>query len=211
MFWDYVFRFVQGIGVTLELSFCSVILAFVVGVLLAIMRICPSPPLRCFAWCYVEAMRATPILALLVMIVWGLPKLGFMYSEFSSSVLALGLYTAAWISEAIRAGVGSIATGQIEAARSVGMSFAQILHFIVIPQAVRSVIPSLSGIIIVHIKTTSIAAVAGVLEITATSQIINVETAQWLWFLGAAASYLVLTVPTGWIFKAIEQRAAFVR
>lgn len=211
MFWDYVFRFIQGIGVTLELSFCSIMIAFVVGIMLAIMRICPSPPLNYFAWCYVEAMRATPILALLVLIVWGLPKLGFMYSEFASAVLALGLYTAAWIAEAIRAGVGSVGTGQVEAARSLGMSFAQILRTIVIPQAVRSVIPSLSGIIIVHIKTTSVAAVAGVLEITATSQIINVETAQWLWFLGAAASYLVLTIPTGWIFKVIEQRVVFTQ
>lgn len=211
MFWDYIFRFVQGIDVTLELSFCSIVIAFVIGIILAIMRICPSPPLNFFAWCYVEAMRATPILALVVMIVWGLPKLGFMYSEFSSAVFALGLYTAAWIAEAIRAGVGSVAVGQVEAARGLGMSFAQILHTIVVPQAIRSVIPSLSGIVIVHIKTTSVAAVAGVLEITATSQIINVETAQWLWFLGAAASYLVLTVPTGWIFKAIEQRVAFVQ
>ena len=80
-----------------------------------------------------------------------------------------------------------------------------------IPQAIRTVIPSLSGIVIVHIKTTSVAAVAGVLEITATSQIINVESAQWLWFLGAAASYLILTVPTGWLFKAIEQKVVFVR
>jgi His/Glu/Gln/Arg/opine family amino acid ABC transporter permease subunit len=211
MFWDYVFRFLQGMGVTLELSFCSILLALLAGILLAVMRICPSSPLRFFSWSYVEAMRATPVLALLIMVVWGLPKLGFMYSEFSSSVLALGLYTAAWVSEAIRAGVASVPVGQVEAARSIGMSFGRILHSIVIPQAIRTVIPSLSGIVIVHIKTTSVAAVAGVLEITATSQIINVESAQWLWFLGAAASYLILTVPTGWLFKAIEQKVVFVR
>lgn len=211
LFWDYVWRFVQGMWVTVELALLSLTLAFVVGLLLAVMRISPSSPLRGFSACYVELMRMTPILALLIMTVWGLPKLGWMYSEFTSSVLVLGFYTAAWVAEAIRSGIASVSIGQVEAARSIGMTFSQILHHIIVPQAVRSVIPSLSGLVIVHIKTTSIAAVAGVLEITETSQMINVESAQWLWFIGAVVAYMFLTVPTGWMFSLLERRMAILR
>jgi glutamate transport system permease protein len=210
-FWDYVWRFAQGMWVTIELAALSIALAFVVGLILAVMRISPSPPLRMFSACYVELMRMTPILALLIMAIWGLPKLGWMYSEFTSSVFVLGIYTAAWVAEAIRSGIAAVSLGEVEAARSLGMTFGQILRYTIVPQAVRTVIPSLGGLVIVHIKSTAIAAVAGVLEITETAQMINVESAQWLWFLGAIVAYMLLTIPTSWLFRLLEQRMAILR
>ncbi|MQR00207.1 amino acid ABC transporter permease [Glaciimonas soli] len=211
LFWEYVSRLLHSMWTTIELAFLSLMLAFLVGLILAIMRVGPSAPLRTFAACYVELMRMTPILAFLIMVVWGLPKLGWMFSEFTSSLLVLGFYTAAWISEAFRSGIDAIPQGQIEAARSIGMTFWQILRHLVIPQAARTVIPSLSGLVIVHIKSTSVAAVVGVLEITETAQLINVESAQWLWFIGAIFAYMSLTIPTGLIFRVLERKMAIRR
>jgi His/Glu/Gln/Arg/opine family amino acid ABC transporter permease subunit len=211
LFREYLWRLLQGMWTTAELSLLSLALALVVGLVLAVMRVGPSAPLRTFAACYVEMMRMTPILAFLIMMVWGLPKLGWMFSEFTSAVLVLGFYTAAWVCEAIRSGIASVSIGQVEAARSIGMPFWQVLRHIIVPQAVRTVIPSLSGLVIVHIKTTSVAAVVGVLDITETAQLINVESGQWLWFLGAIVAYMLLTVPTGWAFRAIERKMAILR
>jgi glutamate transport system permease protein len=211
LFQEYLLRLLQGMWTTAELALLSIVLALVVGLILAVMRIGPSAPLRTFAACYVELMRMTPILAFLIMMVWGLPKLGWMFSEFTSSVLVLGFYTAAWVCEAIRSGIASVPAGQVEAARSIGMTFWQVLRHVVVPQAIRSVIPSLSGLVIVHIKTTSVAAVVGVLDITETAQLINVESGQWLWFLGAIVAYMLLTLPTGWAFRMVEQKLAILR
>src|ERR1700761_8575777 len=128
----FAWRFIEGMGVTLELTALSFAMAFVLGTALTVMAVGPLAPLRWFAAVYVEIMRMTPLLALLLLFVFGLPKLGFMYSLVTSSVLVLGFYTAAWIAEVLRAGVNAVPAGQVEAARSIGMRFDQVLSNVVI-------------------------------------------------------------------------------
>lgn len=209
---SFAWRFIQGMGVTIELSLLSFAMAFVLGVVLTVMAVGPLAPLRWFAATYVEIMRMTPLLALLLLFVFGLPKLGFMYSLVTSSVLVLGFYTAAWIAEVLRAGVNAVPSGQIEAARSIGMTFTQVLANIVIPQAVRTVIPPLGNLFVNQIKASAIAAAIGVFDITYTAQRINFETAQAVpTFASAMFAYMVLTVPLGLLMRRLEHKMAVTR
>lgn len=209
---SFAWRFIQGMGVTIELSLLSFAMAFVLGVALTVMAVGPLAPLRWFAATYVEIMRMTPLLALLLLFVFGLPKLGFMYSLVTSAVLVLGFYTAAWIAEVLRAGVNAVPPGQIEAARSIGMTFTQVLANIVIPQALRTVIPPLGNLFVNQIKASSIAAAIGVFDITYTAQRINFETAQAVpTFASAMFAYMVLTVPLGLLMRRLEQKMAVTR
>jgi His/Glu/Gln/Arg/opine family amino acid ABC transporter permease subunit len=187
-------------------------MAFVLGTALTVMAVGPLAPLRWFASIYVEIMRMTPLLALLLLFVFGLPKLGFMYSLVTSSVLVLGFYTAAWIAEVLRAGVNAVPAGQVEAARSIGMTFSQVLSNVVIPQAMRTVIPPLGNLFVNQLKASSIAAAIGVFDITYTAQRINFETAQAVpTFASAMFAYMVLTIPLGLAMRRLEQKMAVTR
>jgi glutamate transport system permease protein len=208
----FVWRFIEGMGVTIQLTALSFAMAFVLGVALTVMAVSPLAPLRWFSATYVEVMRMTPLLALLLLFVFGLPKLGFMYSLVISSVLVLGFYTAAWIAEVLRAGVNAVPAGQVEAARSMGMTFPQVLSNVVIPQAMRTVIPPLGNLLVNQIKASSIAAAIGVFDITYTAQRINFETAQAMpTFAAAMVAYMVLTIPMGLAVRRLEQKMAVTR
>ena len=208
----FAWRFIEGMGVTIELTALSFAMAVVLGIALAVMAVGPLAPLRWFAAVYVEIMRMTPLLALLLLFVFGLPKLGFMYSLVTSSVLVLGFYTAAWIAEVLRAGVNAVPAGQVEAARSMGMRFTQVLSNVVIPQALRTVIPPLGNLFVNQIKASSIAAAIGVFDITYTAQRINFETAQAVpTFASAMFAYMVLTIPLGLLMRRLEQKMAVAR
>lgn len=209
---SYIERFLGGIAVSIELTLLSFSIAIVLGLLLAIMRVSPWPPLRWFAAGYVELMRMMPLLALLLLFTFGLTKVGILYSLFTSTVVVLGIYSAAWICEVVRAGINTVAIGQIEAARSIGMRFDQILGEVVLPQAVRSVIAPLGNLFIIQIKASAIGAAIGVADITYTAQKINFDTALAVpTFLGAMAAYLLLTLPTGLFFRYLEQKVAVMR
>jgi glutamate transport system permease protein len=208
----FAWRFIEGMGVTIELTALSFAMALVLGIALMVMAIGPLAPLRWFAATYVEIMRMTPLLALLLLFVFGLPKLGFMCSLFSSSVVVLGLYAAAWICEVLRSGVNAVPAGQVEAARSMGMTFRQVLSNVVIPQAFRTVIPPLGNLLVNQMKTSSIAAAIGVFDITYTAQRINFETSQAVpTFAGAMLAYMILTIPMGLVVRQLEHSMAVSR
>jgi His/Glu/Gln/Arg/opine family amino acid ABC transporter permease subunit len=205
-------RFAAGVWVTVELTAISFALAMALGMVAAVARLSPAAPLRWAAAVYTELMRCTPPLALVVIFVFGLPKIGFMYSLFTSSALALGIYTGAFVGEAIRSGIRSVPIGQIEAARALGMGFAKVMRHVVLPQALRTVVPPLGNLFITQIKATSIAASVGVLDITGAARKLNFETAQAIpVFLGAMAAYMLLTLPAGALVARIERRTAIVR
>lgn len=205
-------RFLGGMGITLQLTLLSFAMALLLGTALTVMAVGPVPPLRWFSTVYIEIMRMTPLLALLLLFVFGLPKLGVMYGLESSTVIVLGLYTAAWIAEVLRAGINTVPVGQVEAARAMGMRFGQVLGNLVIPQALRTVIPPLGNLFINQIKASSIAAAIGVFDITYTAQRINFETAQAVpTFAGATLAYMLLTVPLGLAVRRLERHLAVRR
>ena len=205
--------FLDAFLTTLGLSLLAGLLALVLGTLLAAMRVSPIPPLRGLATFYVETFRNTPLTVVFFFIIFGLPQIDFVIGFFPGAVLSVGLYTAAFVCEAVRSGVNAVPPGQAEAARALGLDFRQTLRQVVLPQAFRTVVPPLGNVWIALAKNTSIAAGFGVTELTASLQRLSNVNADRLLavFLAVVIGYLVITLPSAWAISVIERRLAIVR
>ena len=207
--------YLTGFRVTLQLTLYSGAIALLVGLVLAAFRVSPLRPLRGFAATWVELLRNTPLTLVFFFMVFVAPQfaitspLGF----FPTAVIALSAYTSAFVCEAIRSGINSVGVGQAEAARAIGLTFGQTLGAVVLPQAVRSVIPPLINVFIALAKNTSVAAGFGVVELMGTGRRLGTANpAEGIWVLvGVALFYLLLTIPLGTIAGAVERKVAFTR
>lgn len=205
---DNADKVLSGFLNTLGLFAVSGLSALIVGTFVAAMRVSPIPVLRGVGTFYVNFFRNTPLLVLLILTVFGLPELGFNPSFFVKSCLAMSLYTAAFVCEALRSGVNAIPMGQAEAARSVGMNFGTTMTQIVLPQALRAVVPPLASVLIALVKNTSLASSFGILEATARMKgLINDDPgALWFIFLGIALGYVVIVELISMLAGALERR-----
>src|SRR5690348_5676096 len=147
----------RGFLQTLELAGISAVTCLIVGQLLAVMRVSPIPPLRWFGSGYVTIVRNTPLTLVFVIVVHGLPEVGLRGSFFARAVIALSVYTAAFVCEVLRSGMLTVPAGQAEAARALGMTFGQNLRLVIMPQAFRAVLPPLTSVLIALLKNTAIA------------------------------------------------------
>src|SRR5436190_13103835 len=198
--------------VTVQLTLLGYVFAFAIGIVVAACRVSPVPPLRLAGTVYVEVFRNIPLIVLFVLFFFGFPKLGVRYSPFVSSVIVLSVYTGAFIGETVRAGINTVARGQAEAARSIGLTFPQVLRIVVLPQALRSVVAPLGNLFIALVKNSSIAYTISVVELTGAADRLNNDTAKPLAvFGGAMIAYLLLTLPSGYVVGRIERRVAFKR
>jgi glutamate transport system permease protein len=168
-------EFLNAFWMTIRLTVVGGIIALVLGVALAVMRVSPVPVLRATGTAWVNLVRNTPLTLIFILVFFGLPKLDVSLSPFKVAVVSLGFYTAAFICEAVRSGINSVAPGQAEAARAVGMTFTQTISTVVLPQALRSVVPPLASVIIALTKNTTIAAGFGVSEPGALRQALSEE------------------------------------
>ena len=166
---------VAGVYTTIQLSLISIVLAFLLGLLIAVMRMSNTAPIRWFAHGYLEFFRNTPLLVQIFFWYFGsykvLPQvvndwLGSTHFEFSAAVIALSIYTSAFIAEDIRSGVRSIPKEQMEAARSSGFSYLRSMQYIILPQAIRITIPPLINQFLNLTKNSSLAMTIGVAELT---------------------------------------------
>lgn len=206
-------RLADGFAVTLRMLGWSALIAGIVGTILAAMRVSPVPPLRAFGTSYVNIFRNTPLVVLFLLAVEGLPTVGVRISFEWFAIITLATYTASFVCEAIRSGINTVDVGQAEASRSIGMTFGQSLGIIVLPQAIRAVIPPLASVYIALTKNTAVAAAFGVVE--ATGQLSNLirDFASFLWFsfFGIAAGYVLIVFVISGIAGMIERRLAVVR
>lgn len=198
---------------TLLLSVLSGVLALVLGVVLATMRVSPIPPLRGLATFYVEAFRNTPLTVVFFFVLFGLPQIDTVVSFFTGAVLAVGMYTAAFVAEAVRSGINSVSPGQAEAARALGLGFGQSLREVVLPQAFRTVVPPLGSVFIAMVKNTSIAAGFSTSELSSTlPRLVNADAgALLLVLLGVVVGYMIITVPMAYAVNRLERRVAILR
>jgi glutamate transport system permease protein len=198
---------------TLSLSLLAGLLALVVGTLLAAFRVSPITPLRGLATFYVETFRNTPLTVVFFFIIFGLPQIDFAVGFFTGSVLGVGLYTAAFVCEAVRSGINAVSSGQAEASRAIGLTFGQSLREVVLPQAFRTVVPPLGNVWIAMVKNTSIAAGFAVTELTASlSRLSNANGGEILLVLAAVViGYMLITVPSAYVINRVERRVAILR
>lgn len=205
--------FLDAFWRTIELTLLGAAGALVLGTVVAAMRISPVPPLRWLAAGYVEVVRNTPLTVVFTIAVFGLPKIDITTSFFRFAVLALAVYTSAFVAEAVRSGVNSVASGQAEAARSIGMTFGQTLRIVVLPQAFRSIVPPLASIFIALLKNTSIASAFAVPEATqAMTGLVNANGQAVLTIIAATAlGYVVLALGSAFAFGRLERALAVAR
>lgn len=205
--------FLQGFWNTLSLLVLAGLGALVIGVVIAAMRISPVGSFRGFATVYTEVVRNTPLTLVLFFCATLLPYLNFQPGYFPLALIGLTVYTSPFVAEALRSGVNGVAIGQAEAARSIGLTFGQTLSFVVMPQAVRMVVPPLINVFIALTKNTSVAGAFFVFELFgAAKQITNDRGDEVIAILLAVAFfYLIITIPLGLIAGKIEQKVAVLR
>jgi glutamate transport system permease protein len=203
----------RGFWVTLRLTAYSGAIALVVGTVLAAMRVAPAPPLRWAATTYVDIVRNTPLTLVFVLMVFGLPELGFRFSFFVRAVVSLSVYTSAFVCEVLRSGINTVQPGQAEAARALGMTFGQTLQTIVLPQAFRTVIPPLGNLLIALTKNTAIAEAFGVIEATGTfdNLVRDYPGSFWALFIGIASGYVIIVLAISGVLRLVERRVAVLR
>ena len=198
---------------TVRLSLLAGLLALVLGTLLAAARVSPIPPLRGLATFYVEVFRNTPLTVVFFFMIFGLPQIDFIVGFFTGAVLSLGLYTAAFVCEAIRSGINAVSAGQAEASRAIGLTFAQSLREVVLPQAFRTVIPPLGNVFIAMVKNSSIAAGFATSELSSLlPRLVNADAAQLTAVLfGVVVAYMLITLPMAFGVHRLERRVAILR
>jgi len=199
-------------GTTAALTLLSFTFAFVVGLAVSTCRLSPVPPLRLAGAFYVQTVRNTPLFVLFVLFFFGLPKVGIQYSPFISAVVVLSAYTGAFVAETVRAGANAVSPGQAEAARALGLNFSQVLLFVVLPQALRSVVAPLGSVFIALIKNSGVATTIAVGELTNVADRLSSSSARPIpVFIGSVVAYLVLSLPCGWAIGVLERRVAIRR
>jgi His/Glu/Gln/Arg/opine family amino acid ABC transporter permease subunit len=203
-----------GFWVTVRIVVFSFVIAMVVGTLVAAFRIAPIPWVQRLGGVYVEVFRNTPLLVILFIAFAGVRRAGGDIGPWVAGIVSLGLYTAAYIAEALRSGVFSVSKGQIEAARSLGYTYVQTQRRIVFPQAFRTVISPLGSLVIAMIKNSAIIGVSllalpDLLKSGRQIQSRTFETNEV--FFWAALGYLFLTVLVTIAVRILERRYAIHR
>jgi His/Glu/Gln/Arg/opine family amino acid ABC transporter permease subunit len=204
--WSYFIRLLVGLPETVKVAIAALIFALIFGLIVALFRLARWRLLRWPAIIYVESFRGTPALVQLFVIYFGLPDLGFQPSPFQAAIVGLGLNGAAYISEVYRAGIESIHRGQMEAALSIGMTPARAMRYIILPQALRTMLPPLTNFAIVLLKDTALVFTVGIIEIMALSRQLVTETLQsGIIYPMAGFIYLCMTIPMSRLAARLER------
>jgi glutamate transport system permease protein len=211
---DNLDAFASGFLRSLNIIVWAMVGSLVLGMIIAACRVSPVPPLRAFGAFWVTLFRNTPLSLVLFFCAFGLPELGINRSFYFFGVLGLILYTSAFVCEAVRSGINSVSAGQAEAARSIGLKFSQTLRFVVLPQALRTVVPPLGSVIIAMFKNSAVVGAFGVGgDLWSTAQTLTsargYETLPV--FIGMAVGYLAITLPAGALLQVIERKVAIAR
>ncbi len=208
----------QGLWITLKVSLFAIIVGIIIGIIGGIARISDNPALKWSAITYVELIRGSPLLVQIF--IWYF-VLGTMINQLLTSyglkeipslwygVASLACFTGAYVTEIVRAGIQSIHRGQNEAARSLGMSYGQCMRYVILPQAMRRILPPLAGQFISLIKDSSLLGIIAVRELLkATREVITTQLNPFEMFFTAAALYLVITFALSMFVQYLERKGA---
>jgi glutamate transport system permease protein len=210
---DNLALFREGFLGTLSLTVVSGLLAVVLGLLIAGFRVSPVPPLRIFGTLWVTVLRNTPLTLLFLVAFFVVPKVLFPgVNSFVLAVFACGFYTSAFVAEAVRSGINTVPMGQAEAARAIGMSFAQTMRIVILPQATRTVVPPLSSIFIALTKNTAIAGAFDNVDLFNVSKTLSNDGLDIaVIFIWITIGYLIITYAINGLFRLLENRLEVAR
>lgn len=197
----------RGTAATAALAAAVIALGTAAGLVVGLLRFLPSAPARAAVTAFVEVVRATPLLLLLFFIFFGLPAIGIRIPTWPAAVLAMSLWMTVNTAEVVRGAVQSIPAGQTEAARSTGLTTLQVLRHVVLPQALRRMLPPFVGLCTILVKDTSLAAIIGVFELTrAAQESIERTLHPFELYLAAAAIYFGICFPLSVAAARTERR-----
>ena len=210
LIWNSLPLLLAGAGVTIEITAIAVGLGFIFGLITSVCRLSGVKVLQVIAVCYVNIIRGTPMLVQIFLIYFALPMvIGERINPFVAAVAACSINSGAYVSEIFRAGIQSVDKGQMEAGRSLGLSWMQTMRYVILPQAFKHVIPPLGNEFISMTKETSLVSVIGFEELTRRGQLIIAKTyGSFEIWLTVAAIYLVMTLTIARLVSYFERRFA---
>lgn len=198
----------MGAGVTIEITAFSVAIGFFIGLFVGIARISQFKILQIMAAVYADCIRGTPLLVKIFLIYFALPMaIGQRVEPFIAAVAACGINSGAYVSEIFRAGIQAIDVGQMEAGRSLGLTWWQTMRFIILPQAFKNILPPLGNEFIAMLKDSSLVSVIGFEELTRRGQLIIAQTyGSFEIWMTVAVLYLIMTMAISRIVAFLEKR-----
>jgi len=204
---QYYPDFLKGLWTTLEASVLALIGSFAIGILIAVFRIVPFVPLNIFGRIYTEFLRNIPLLIVAFFFFHGMNAFGLNLSGFVAGTLGLTFYTSSFIAEAIRAGILSVPKGQMEAGRSTGLTYVQTMRYVILPQAIKIVIPPLGNQFLNLVKNSSILSLFAGLDLMYWGDHVASSTFKTLpVYTLIALFYLLITIPLSYFVRWLEIR-----
>lgn len=203
----------RALGNTLTIFFGGAVLALVIGFIVGAMRVSPIPIARGVGTVYVNLIRNTPLTLVFFFFIFGYPQLGLpKLSTTVLGILAIGIYTATYVAEVLRAGINTVPVGQAEAARAIGLPFGQVMTLVVLPQAFRSVVPPMMSVFIALLKNTTVAAGFSVLELGAIRSYLSERGENALVvLLWVAVIFVALVLLLSWLQRYLENKWRIAR
>ena len=196
----------KGLLVTLQLAAVSAVFSVLIGLVIAVLRSLESPTLNLFLIAYLDFFRSIPMIVLMVVIYYALPYLGITLGSVPATIVALSLGYGAYAAESFRAGIQSVHFGQTEAARALGLTRLQTMRLVILPQAIRVVIPPLTGNLVAMLKDTAVASVVASPELLKRAKEVYVGKANPTALVAAAAIYLLILLPLARLANLLESR-----
>jgi polar amino acid transport system permease protein len=199
----------RGALTTVQLTVVSMLLALVAGLVLALMRLSRSRPLRLISGAYIELIRGTPLLVQLFIIYYGLPQYGIRLEAFAAGVIGLSMNYSAYLAEVYRAGILAIDKGQWEAGGSIGLSRTALLQYIIVPQAARIVLPPVGNYFISMLKDSALVSTISIIELMRAAQLRVAITFRAMdIYLVVALIYFLMSYPCSVLTRYLERRAS---
>ncbi len=198
----------QGLWLTIAISVIAIVISFFVGAAIAMLALSKRRSLRAMNRVYVEVFRSIPLLVLLLWVYYGLPVvLGLQFGVFTAGVIALALSDSAFEAEIFRAGIQSIERGQREAGQAIGLSSWYTMRFIILPQALRRILPALGNQFVYVLKMSSLISVVGLQELTRrANELTLVEYRPLEIYSALVIEYLLLILVASWLVRRLERR-----
>jgi polar amino acid transport system permease protein len=198
----------SGLTITISLGLCAIVLGLAGGMLLALLRLYGPAPLRQVATAYIDIFRAVPLLVLLVVVYYALPFVGLRFTPFTSATLALSIVSAAYSAEIFRAGIEGVPKGQFEAARALGLNAFRRMSDVILPQAIKLVIPPITSNSINVFKDTALASVVAMPDLLKQATQAQALAANPTPLISAALIYIALLLPLVRLVSIFERRLA---
>ena len=201
-----IFLMLEGSQVTLEIFLITIILSIPLGMMASLGRLSSIKPVSLFFEFYVWIMRGTPLMLQLLFVYFALPSVGILLPDIAAALLAFTLNYAAYFAEIFRAGIQAVPKGQYEAAQALGMTYWQMMRYVILPQVIKIVLPPISNETINLVKDTSLIYILAMNDLLRVARTIVQREFDMTPFLIAAIFYLAMTAVLTWIFKRLEKK-----